>query len=150
MLMNKIKNTLTYGNLIPTLALFLALGGSALAVSTVAKTRSPRARSRRRGPRGSRRVRADRANSVGGTEVKDDSLTDADVQEATLAQVPSAAVGGTGRYGFVGSYNPDGPAFVSCASVNVDLTSPARLLVTATVRAHIEGGAAKFSIGRFA
>jgi hypothetical protein len=187
--MNRIKTTLTYGNVIATLALFLALGGSALAVSTVSKNTVVSRSIKDAAVRGvdvkddsltgadidegSLNVKAIGAagpagpagtaggpgtpgaagmlrlgpNSIGSEEVKPESLTSDDVQEGSFGQVPVAALGGTGRYGFIGSCNPEGPTFVSCASVDVTVASQSRLLVIGTVRAHVEGSAAKFSVG---
>jgi len=85
-------------------------------------------------------------NAVGGGEVIDgsltgadvfgDSLTGANVDESTLAEVPSAKVGGIGRATGGGpSCDPGGPTFVTCAFVT--LTSPTvhRVLVTGVASA---------------
>ena len=164
--MKKLKNTLTYANVIATVAVFLAMSSSALAVATVAKD--------------SVTSRSIKDAAVRSRDVKDDSLTGADINEATLVlrgagakgpagpagpvgpQGPAGPIGpvgpagpagadgrdsSIGRYGFTGSCNPSGFGFEPCSVVNVTLPGPARVLVIGTVRAHVEGGAAKFALG---
>jgi hypothetical protein len=144
--MLRLKNALTYGNVVATLGVFLALGGSALAV-TYAADNSVLSRSIKNGQVRTQDVfdggvaRADLApGAVGGEQVQDDSLTGADVQESTLGEVPAAALGGLGRYGFSGSCDPETTAFVPCSVVNVDLQNPARVLVIGTALAHVASG----------
>jgi hypothetical protein len=90
------------------------------------------------------------ANAVTGNEVKDSSLTGADldlnsvkgaqIDETSLEGVASAVQGGTGRYGFDGSCNPDSGQYVPCSVVQLPLSRPGRVLVTGTARAQIEPG----------
>lgn len=78
-------------------------------------------------------------NAVGSPQVIDDSLTGADVNESTFAQVPSAltaVLGGLGRltstYPFGGATRcipPSTNAFDACAQVVVDLPTRSRVLV---------------------
>ncbi len=77
-------------------------------------------------------------SSVGSTEIVDQAVTGADVNEGTLDEVPSARQGGLGRYGFVGSCDPESLTFVTCSVVQVPLATPARLLVIGTVVAEAE------------
>ncbi len=72
---------LTYANVISTLCLFLVLGGGAWAATSL--------------PKKSVGTPQLKANAVTGAKVKNGSLTGADVDAATLGQVPSAAAAGT-------------------------------------------------------
>ncbi len=78
--MNKIKSSLTYANVIATVAIFLALSGSALAVNSVARNSvtSPSIKD----------------SAVRSRDVKDDSLTGADILDSSLSVRPSGAAGG--------------------------------------------------------
>jgi hypothetical protein len=77
-----------------------------------------------------------RQNAVGGGKVANDSLTGDDVNESTLGQVPSALLGGFGRTGTLsGTCNPESETFVTCASVNLDLPTPTRVLVLGRITA---------------
>ncbi|SDD00065.1 hypothetical protein [Nocardioides lianchengensis] len=90
----------TYANVASTLALVLVLGGGGTAVAAGALAKNSV---------GSKQIRAGAVknpdlarNAVTATKVKNDSLTGADVQESTLAEVPSAAFATTaGRAGNV-------------------------------------------------
>jgi hypothetical protein len=84
--MRKLKNTLTYANVVATLGVFLAISGSALAVSTVTKN--------------SVTSRSIKDAAVRTQDVKDDSLTGADVDEGSLSVRPSGPAAGdlTGAY----------------------------------------------------
>ncbi|HYZ29376.1 MAG TPA: hypothetical protein VE570_10000 [Thermoleophilaceae bacterium] len=62
---------LTYANVIATLALFIALGGSGYAATQLSRNSV-----------GTRQLKA---NAVTGSKVRDDSLTGADINEASLA-----------------------------------------------------------------
>lgn len=90
------------------------------------------------------------ANSVGSSQVADNGITGADVNESTLGSVPvalTALQGGLGRYGFSGSCDPESATFVPCSTVSVTLASPARLLVIGTARASHEGDTADRGLG---
>jgi len=84
--MSRIRQRLTFANVVSVIALFVALGGGAYAV-TVAKKNSVVSKSIKNG-----QVRkADIAkNSVNGAKVADNSLTGAEINESALGQVPSA------------------------------------------------------------
>jgi hypothetical protein len=85
--------------------------------------------------------------SVGTSEVADNSLTGTDVDESTLGQVPSALLGGLGR--FAGDNNPnvlaicdpESTAFVTCASVSLTLPTRTRVLVIGEASGDSELGA---------
>jgi len=87
------------------------------------------------------------ANAIGSAEVVDDSLTGTDVNEATLGQVPSALLGGLGRFAGAGDSNtlaicdPESPAFVTCASTTLTLPTRARVLVIGEASGNAELGA---------
>src|SRR3954454_4725200 len=83
--MSRIRQRLTFANVVSVIALFVALGGGAYAV-TVAKKNSVVSKSIKNG-----QVRkADIAkNAVNGAKVADNSLTGAEINESALGQVPS-------------------------------------------------------------
>jgi hypothetical protein len=70
------KVKLSYANVMATIAVFIALGGSAYAAGQIAKNSV-----------GTRQLKK---NSVTGAKVKNGSLTGADINASTLGQVPSA------------------------------------------------------------
>ncbi|MDQ3728162.1 MAG: hypothetical protein M3355_01085 [Actinomycetota bacterium] len=76
------------------------------------------------------------AGSVTGFHVGDNALGGADIDEATLGQVPSALIGGFGRDSTEGTCNPDSTTFVACASVSITVpASGARALLVGRIRA---------------
>jgi hypothetical protein len=75
---NGFRGKLTYANVMATVAVFIALGGGAIAASNLAKNSV-----------GTKQLRN---NAVTGAKVKNGSLTGADVDAATLGKVPSAAL----------------------------------------------------------
>lgn len=144
--MKRITST-HWGNAIAVLALFLALSGTAVAAARLA--------------RNSVDSRTVRNESIRGLDVKDGKLTGVDVQDASLAgtdlaadsvrgdqvdesslgDVASATQGGTGRYGYSGSCDPDsGLQFVPCSVVQVTLDRPGRVLVNATAQVKANQG----------
>jgi hypothetical protein len=151
--MRKLKNTLTYANVVATLGVFLALSGSALAVTAVSRN-SVTSRSIKDGAVRSQDVQDESLtgsdvdegslslapNSVGSEQVKPNSLGGTDIDESTLGEVPSATLGGLGRYGYTGGCDPESSGFVPCSVVNVNLPAPARLLVIGTALAGAEPG----------
>ncbi len=73
-----------------------------------------------------------------GIDVKNDSLTGADIKESTLGPVPdaiSAMVGGIGRSTSLNGCNPDDATLVTCATVSMTLPAPSRVLLIGRVRA---------------
>ena len=80
------------------------------------------------------------AGAVNSAKVANDSLTGVDINESSLGTVPSAAQGGTGRYGFTGSCNPESGIFVDCSSVSVPLSAPGRVLIIGQVMAAPDDG----------
>jgi hypothetical protein len=74
--MSKIWKSLTYGNVVATLAVFLAMGGAAFAVT--------------KAPKNSVTSESIRNGSVIGKDVKDNSLTGTDIDERSLALPPGA------------------------------------------------------------
>jgi hypothetical protein len=67
------------------------------------------------------------------------SLTGGDVKEASLGQVPSALLGGFGRSTGDGSCNPGSDTFTPCAVVTLNLPKQARLLLIAQAIAARDG-----------
>ena len=95
-------------------------------------------------------VDEERLRDDGPTEARPPDHDASPGREDTTATGPAGADGrdsSIGRYGFSGSCNPDGFGFVPCSVVNVTLPGAARMLVVGTVRAHVEGGAAKLALG---
>ncbi len=155
------RHRFRYANVISTLAVFVALGGTALAThpggnNTIDsgdivkdQVRSSDVRDDTLGG-GGLKASDLRAGSVGGEEVTDDSLTGADVgsnslagsdiDEASLAQVPSALLGGFGRTGSENGCDPESATFVTCGETP-SLTVPggARALIIARLRARQSG-----------
>jgi hypothetical protein len=76
-LFKRLRNRLTYANVMATAAVFIALGGTSVAAIAL--------------KRGSVKGKHIARNAVTSPKVKRNSLTGADVNEARLAQVPSAA-----------------------------------------------------------
>jgi hypothetical protein len=74
-------------------------------------------------------------NTVGGGKITDSSLKGTDIDEASLGQVPSALLGGMGRWSALGSCDPESSTFVTCGVVTLDLPAQSRVLVTAAMRA---------------
>ncbi len=78
-------------------------------------------------------------NAVGSGEVVDNALTGVDINESTLAQVPSALLGGFGRTGAEGNCDPESETFVTCAATPVlGVPAGARALILARIRATSE------------
>jgi hypothetical protein len=85
--------------------------------------------------------RHSRRRKLGSSEVAANSLTGADIDEAALAQVPSAALGGIGRSAVqFGACDPEEPAFLTCAFTTIDVPVRTRVLVIGTVKAQTEPG----------
>ena len=85
--------------------------------------------------------RHSRRRKLGSSEVAANSLTGADIDEAALAQVPSAALGGIGRSAVqFGACESEEPAFLTCAFTTIDVPVRTRVLVIGTVKAQTEPG----------
>jgi hypothetical protein len=75
-MLRKLLSHLTYANVMATIAVFIALGGGAYAVSTA--------------PKNSVVSKSIKNGQVKSADVQDDGLTGADINEDTLGQVPQA------------------------------------------------------------
>jgi hypothetical protein len=92
-----ISGRLTYANVMATLAVFLALGGGAWALSRNSVGAKQIKKNAVRAPeikKNAVRAAEIRADAVGATEVADDSLTGGDLDELSLGEVPRAAAAG--------------------------------------------------------
>jgi hypothetical protein len=76
--------------------------------------------------------------SLTGTDFAVDSITGTRIDEASLATVPLAAQGGTGRYGYDGACNPESTTWLRCSSLVVTLDKPGRILIIGQVTAMVE------------
>jgi hypothetical protein len=79
--------------------------------------------------------------TVHGQDIVDESLTGNDVVESTLGEVPSARIGGLGRWTGGGSCDPESENYVDCVIVTLNLPSPARVLLIGQGSADIEADA---------
>jgi hypothetical protein len=84
-----------------------------------------------------------RSNAVDGARVVDDSLGGADLGESTLAQVPSALIGGFGRdSSTTAGCDPESTTFINCHTTSaVAIPAGARALVLGTIEGDTEQGA---------
>ena len=109
------RERLSFANVIACIALFIALGGSALAI---------------------------KANTVGSRQVRDDSLKGRDIRDGTLRSGDLAAdsvgprelshgVPVSEMKSGSGSCNPVSAAFVTCSTVDLNLQQPSRVLLVA-------------------
>ena len=156
--MRLIRRHLTFANVASFLALFIVLTGG----TAVALTGSNTVQSDDLGPGAQVKAPDVAANAVNGSDVVDNSiasadildsslgngdfltgsvnsrvvtdneLTGTDINEASLGQVPSALLGGFGRWGTNdGQCNPTSTTFIACAVVTPTLPAQARLLLIA-------------------
>jgi prepilin-type processing-associated H-X9-DG protein len=88
--MRKLRPRLTYANACATIALFLALGGGAVAATRLPAGSVGTAQLRKGAVSGPKL----KADAVTGAKVADGSLTGADIQASTLGTVPSAESAG--------------------------------------------------------
>ena len=120
------RRHLTFGNVVSCIALFIALGGSALAI---------------------------KANTVGSRQVRDDSLKSRDVRNGTLTGQDLAAdsigareldqtTGVTELKSGSGLCDPSSAAYVDCATVTLNLTQPSRVLLVSGGGQYGNAGAA--------
>ena len=150
--MHRIK--ISPATVLAVIGIVLALGGSAVAATKLAKD--------------SVDSRSIRNETVRGFDIKDGTLTGSDVQDAglsgsdlaggsvtgdqvdesSLSDVGSAAQGGTGRYGFSGQCDPTSTQFVPCSVVNLSLDHPGRVLVNATAMVQAnQGTGGQYGVG---
>ena len=101
-----LRKRLTYANVIATLALFLALGGTSYAVTAL--------------PKNSVGTQQLKKNAVTGPKVKDGSLSSADFVAGTLLKGDTGAPGATGATGPQGETGIAGPAGAQYSSVDGD------------------------------
>lgn len=102
----RITSRLTYANVMATLALFLALGGTSYAVTAL--------------PKNSVGTQQLKKNAVTGVKVKDGSLSSADFAAGTLLKGDTGATGATGATGPQGETGVAGPAGAQYSSVDGD------------------------------
>ena len=105
----RITSRLTYANVIATLALFLALGGTSYAVTVL--------------PKNSVGTQQLKKNAVTGVKVKDGSLSSADFVAGTLLKGDTGATGAAGATGATGPQGETGvagPAGAQYSSVDGD------------------------------
>ena len=132
--MKRLRERVTYANVIATVALFVALGGTAYAAVKL--------------PKNSVGAKQLKKNSVTGAKVKNGSLTGADIKSSTLGQVPSAAnaanaasLGGLPSSAFAASsHSLFGTADTSIASSQTLFTVPGAFQVATVPSAttHLE------------
>jgi hypothetical protein len=67
--------------------------------------------------------------SLSGLDILDNSLGGSDVYEPDLAEVPSARIGGLGRWTGGRSCDPESENYVDCVIVTLNLPAPARVLL---------------------
>jgi hypothetical protein len=103
-----VLSKLTYANVMATIAVFIALGGSAYAVAIAPKNSVV-----------SRSIENDQVKSA---DIKDNSLTGTDINESTLGPVPALQaaepwheVGAAGQPAFQNGYSNSGAGFETAA-----------------------------------
>jgi hypothetical protein len=116
----KIRQHLTYANVVATLALFIALGGGAYAVSQVTSgeiknntIKSADLRDRK---------------AVKGSDVRRDTLGAKEIAEQSLDASRFLRVAGDEP----GACDPSSSAFIECADVTIDVARRSRVLVVTT------------------
>jgi hypothetical protein len=113
--MKRITNALSYGNVMASFAVFLALGGAAFAAKQAAKNSVTSA--------------SIKNEAVTGKDVKDDSLTGSDIDEASLALAGGTRPTGPAGGDLAGQYpNPViGPAAVGNSELADDAVTRAKI-----------------------
>jgi hypothetical protein len=107
----QLRSSLTYANVMATVAMFVALGGTSYAVATGSidsrelKNETVRSKDIRNNQVSTRDLRN---NSARGGDIRNDTLTGTDVLESSLGEVPSATtagnanqLGGVGAAGYL-------------------------------------------------
>jgi hypothetical protein len=127
----EIRKHLTYANVVATLALFVALGGGAYAVSNIASgdikndtIRSADLRDRK---------------AVKGADVKRDALGGKEIAEQSLDAARFVRIAGDEP----GACDPSSTALIDCAAVTIDFARRSRLLAFATGGQRSASGDAK-------
>jgi hypothetical protein len=135
--MRRIRDHLTYANVMVTLLAFIVLtGGTAVALGG-----SNTVQSDDLGPGAQVKAPDIAANAVGTNKVVDNSLTGTDINESSLGEVPSSTLGGLGRdSGPSGSCNPESTTFITCATADITLPAPSRVLIIGQIRAEPDTG----------
>jgi hypothetical protein len=138
--MRRTRQHLTFANVCSLVAVFIALGGTAMA-AVVVSSNSQVAQNTISGHKPPSGKHANLiAGSVNGQDVADNSIGGADLNEWSLGQVPSALVGGFGRSGNnTGVCNPDSSQYHVCTVVTRTLPARARLLLIAHATAFNNG-----------
>jgi hypothetical protein len=132
----KIRESVTFSNVVAVLALFLALGGGAYATVELKKLKANSV--------GTKQLKN---NAVKSAKVADNSLTGSDLDESTLGKVPSAAsadnaakLGGQDASAYLSAAssgfdanqcNPSSSTLVDCTSTTLDLPHPGQVLLVA-------------------
>src|SRR5215216_6371918 len=80
----------------------------------------------------------DGSNTVFSDDIVNAEVQTADIDNDLLGQVPSAALGGTGRWRGGNTGDPGSTAFHTCAFVSIDLPSTSRVLITGVANARIK------------
>lgn len=130
----KLRERLSYANVMATVAVFLALGGGAWALA--------------RNSVGSRAIKNNSIRSkdihnhtIRGVDVRPDALGGTQVRELSLD--PSAFTGGTSAAGPISCDPTALGTFIACASAHLRLPHKARVLLIATGGQESVGGAAE-------
>lgn len=130
----RLRERFTYANVMSTLAVFLLLAsGTAYASHLIVRSTDVVDGSL---------ISKDLKNgfAVKGADVTNDSLTGDDIEEGTLGQVRTATVGGLGRSAADAQCDPETNSMIRCVEVQLDLSTPARVLLNGRVTAGSEGG----------
>ncbi len=110
-MLTRLRSYLTYANVMATVAVFVALGGTTYAVATgsidggAIKNNTVRSKDIRNNDVTTRDLKD---NSARGADVSDDSLTGDDVLESSLGTVPSAGTASTADPRLFAHINADG------------------------------------------
>jgi hypothetical protein len=135
--MGRIRDHLTYANVMVTLLAFIVLtGGTAVALGG-----SNTVQSDDLGPGAQVKKPDIAADAVGTNKVINDSLTGTDIDESSLGEVPSATLGGLGSHsGQSISCNPEDTTFSTCGMAHIDIPAPSRVLIIGQIRAEPDTG----------
>ncbi len=138
-LLRQLRKRLTYTNVVSTLTLFLVLGtGTAYATHLIVNSSDVVDGSL---------VSADLKNggAVKAADVVSNALTGGTINESTLAQVPSATLGGLGRSAATpdgeDACNPDTSTYVRCVQLAMTLPTPGRVLLNGRITSYGSGRA---------